>query len=173
MVLPPSNGYEKPDDQRVRRNEPRIRPSEITADGVLRGPELPECPDKEGWCPRTLEWYDTWRRSPNAQLFAETDWESLLECCIIHNRIWNPNRTAGRTGGRVGDVNLTSLMGELRRRVGVWGATHYDRVQLKLSITTPQTEAEASKSIEKDAEKAVNYAEELAKAAAKLREQKE
>lgn len=165
MTLYGSNGREKDDDARVRRNAPRIQQVEIVDDGEKLGPELPSCPDGLDWCDRTKDWYETWRCSPNAKLFAETDWEALLECCIIHNRIWDPNRS-------VGDTNITNLLSELRRRVAVWGATHYDRVQLKMTIKTPQSEAEDAKKIQGDAEEAVNYAEELAKAAAKVQEAK-
>lgn len=159
MTLYASNGREKDEDSRVRRNAPRIKEFTVEDDGLVRGPELPDCPDGLDWCPRTKEWYLKWRVSPNAKLFTETDWEALLECCIIHNRIWDPNRS-------VGDTNLTNLMSELRRRVAVWGATHYDRVQLKMSIKTPQMEAEEANDIDKDAEEAVDYLTNLAKASA-------
>lgn len=87
----------------------------VAADGVVRGPDLPE----GEWHPRTLAWWQTWRTSPQARTFLPTDWEALAEAALLHTRMWN------------GEVSVAP---ELRLRVAKHGATLEDRQKLKLSI---------------------------------------
>ena len=87
----------------------------VAVDGVVRGPDLPE----GDWHPRTLEWWQTWRESPQARTFLSTDWEALAEAALLHTRLWN------------GEVSVAP---ELRLRVAKHGATLEDRQKLKLSI---------------------------------------
>ena len=90
------------------------------ADGTLHGPELPEGFD---WPVPTVRWWETWRRSAQAQTFTETDWSFLVDTAVMHAEFWLGNR---------------SLAAELRLRVAKFGATPEDRARLRLSIGEPK-----------------------------------
>ena len=116
----------KPVLQRESRTQAREESStKVTADDRLRGPDLPD----GDWHPRTVEWWNVWRRSPQAQAFAETDWEVLAETALLHTRMWN------------GEVSVAP---ELRLRVAKWGATVEDRQRLKLIIEGEAQDAKKS-----------------------------
>lgn len=103
---------------RSRPNDTARRQAEMTKvaqDGGIRGPDLPEF----DWHPRTLTWWDTWRRSPLAKEFGPTDWDFLVDTAFLHSAMWN------------GDVRLA---GELRLRSAKFGATPEDRLRLKVQI---------------------------------------
>lgn len=101
-----------------RRNAPPTL-TVVKVDGALRGAELPELPGEDEWPDATLEWWDTWRRSPQAQNFTDTDWSFLLDTALLHMAFWD------------GD---TGVAAELRLRVAKFGATPEDRARLRLSI---------------------------------------
>ena len=112
----------KPVLQRESRTQARNdAATKLAADGVLRGPELP--PGQ--WHDRTVAWWDTWRRSPQAQAFTETDWDSLLEAALLHTALWE------------GDLKVAP---ELRLRVAKFGATWEDRQRLRVQVD-PETAA--------------------------------
>lgn len=103
---------------RSRPNDTARRQAEMTKvaqDGALRGPDLPEY----DWHPRTLAWWETWRRSPLAQEFGQTDWDFLIDTAFLHSQMW------------AGEVRLA---GELRLRSAKFGATPEDRLRLKVQI---------------------------------------
>lgn len=100
----------------LRRDEARV--TEVFADGETHGPELPDA----DWPRWTRRWWETWRRSPQASTFTDTDWDFLLETALLH---------AAYVGG-----NLT-VAAELRLRVAKFGATPEDRMRLRLSIAEP------------------------------------
>jgi hypothetical protein len=103
---------------RSRPNDTARRQAEMTKvaqDGALRGPDLPEY----DWHPRTLAWWDTWRRSPLAQEFGQTDWDFLIDTAFLHSQMW---------GGEV------RLAGEVRLRAAKFGATPEDRLRLKVQV---------------------------------------
>jgi len=156
MPLYNSNGLQKDDDDRVRRNAPVYDKIPVKWDGLQRGPDLPE--DVE-WCPRTREWWKTWRHSPQSMVMTPTDWELMLETALLHNMLWSPRRNQGA-------VSVTQLASEVRRRVAAYGASFEDRVKLRMSIETPQSAASEEEAIEEAAKSAIDYAERLnAKAA--------
>lgn len=106
----------KPVLQRESRTQARNdAATKLTADGDLRGPDLPE----GAWHPRTLEWWNTWRRSAQAQVLTPTDWDVLMETALLHTELWN------------GD---TKAAAELRLRVAKFGATVEDRLRLKMQV---------------------------------------
>ena len=112
-----------PKETRSRTRDQKKRESEQTVvveDDEVRGPELPEGID---WPDATLEWWDTWRKSPQAQTFTDTDWSFLLDTAVLHMRFWD------------GD---NKVAGELRLRAAKFGATPEDRARLKLSVGQPQ-----------------------------------
>jgi hypothetical protein len=117
-----------PKGTRSRARDSRARDAEMNRvedDGELRGPLLPEgvLPDDEDWHPRTRQWWETWRRSPQAQTFIETDWDFLLDTALLHHVMW----TKGRW----------EFASEVRLRAAKYGATPEDRMRLKLKIETP------------------------------------
>ena len=88
----------------------------VTDDGVLRGKPLPK---ETPWHPRTVAWWATWRRSPLAQTFTDSDWDFLLDTALLHSEMWNGE---------------TKLAAEIRLRVSAFGSTPEARLRLKLKI---------------------------------------
>lgn len=92
--------------------------------------EAPDLPDfrvkndegrsvKFRWPPRTVEWWEKWKASPQAEHFSSTDWEELLTTALVHARVWS------------GDLSAAS---ELRLRVAKFGATMEDRARLRMQF---------------------------------------
>ncbi|QWY81824.1 terminase small subunit [Microbacterium phage Honk] len=110
-----------PKTHRQRERDTRRRASEFTeleADGELRGPEL-----IGSYGPETLAWYETWRRSPQAQLFEATDWSRLaLLAPMVDKHFLNPSAAA---------------LGEIRMNEERLGATVMDRLRARIKITAP------------------------------------
>lgn len=124
-----------PKAQRSRARDTARREAEITKvapDTELRGPELPE---GLAWHPRTTAWWDTWRRSPQAQTFTSTDWDFLLDTAMLHSELWSGN---------------PAVAAELRLRTAKFGATPEDRLRLRLEIETETKEAPKGKPMTAD-----------------------
>lgn len=146
----------KDDEARQRRNPPIFDKTQVFWDGVRRGPDLPN--DKVyRWSMRTTEWWNKWRDSPQAMVMHESDWESMLETALLHNRFWHPDCS---------DTARNALAAEIRRRVAAFGATFEDRLKLRMQIQNNLTEEEMEAQIAKDAAQIVNYADRLNKAVA-------
>ncbi|WVX87852.1 terminase small subunit [Arthrobacter phage Berrie] len=93
----------------------------LRADGELRGPDLP--PGIPNPHPETLRWWDTWRRSPQAQLFEDTDWEALKRAALLHDYVWkSPQKPSA------------AAISELRLIEERYGATYVDRQRAKIQI---------------------------------------
>ncbi|WP_257136560.1 phage terminase small subunit [Streptomyces sp. f150] len=117
-----------PKETRSRARDAKSRDAElqrIQDDGAARGDILPEgvLPDQESWHPRTVQWWETWRRSPQSQTFIATDWDFLLDTALLHHVMW----TKGRW----------EFASEVRLRAAKYGATPEDRMRLKMKIETP------------------------------------
>jgi hypothetical protein len=112
-------------EQRRRRNADTVPTVELTADQKLRGLELPEDVLEESWHPQTLRWWNTWRSSPQAQTFLQTDWDFLLDTALMHHGMWSRGRF--------------DYAAELRLRVAKLGATPEDRSRLRMKITDSTT----------------------------------
>ena len=93
----------------------QVEMKKLTDDGELRGPDLPE----GDWHPRTLVWWDNWRRSPQAQHMGQVDWDFMVDTAMMHSAMWN------------GDLKMAS---EVRIRVAKFGATPEDRLRLKVQV---------------------------------------
>ena len=102
----------RPNDT-ARRQAEMIR---LEADGALRGPELPDSVD---FHPRTIVWWDNWRRSPQAQHMGQVDWDFMVDTAMMHSQMWN------------GDLKMAA---EVRIRVAKFGATPEDRLRLKVQV---------------------------------------
>lgn len=113
-----------PKRERSRPNDTSRRAAEFTqviADGLVRGPDLPD----GSWHPRTVAWFETWRRSPMAATFIDADWDFLIDTALLHTEMWS-----GSPG----------LAGEIRLRVGKLAGTPEDRLRLRMEV---QAEADA------------------------------
>lgn len=112
--------------KRRRRNADPVAATKVEADAVLRGPALPDdaLPEGEGWHPRTQAWWETWRRSAQAQTFVATDWDFLLDTALMHHTMWQKGRW--------------EFASELRLRAAKFGATPEDRARLRMQVTDPE-----------------------------------
>lgn len=115
----------KAPEKRRRRNADPVPTTTVEQDDEPRGPELP---DNIPWPAPTRRWWDTWRTSPQAQTFTDTDWDFLLDTALLHARFWE------------GDEKVAA---ELRLRVAKFGATPEDRARLRLSVGEPETKPDA------------------------------
>jgi hypothetical protein len=116
-----SRGPERKESHsRARDTARRTAPAfEVASDDVERGQDLP---DSYEWPPQTRKWWQTWRESPQAQAFLDTDWDYLLDTALLHADFWLGDR---------------SVAGELRQRLAKFGATPEDRSRMKLSVGDP------------------------------------
>lgn len=123
-----------PKSERSRPNDTARRQAEFTKvndDGVTRGPDLPDF----AWHPRTLDWYETWQRSPMAQTFIAADWDFLIDTAMLHSEMWNGN---------------PGLAAEIRLRVGKLAGTPEDRLRLRIQVETEAKEASAPRTMNDD-----------------------
>ncbi|MFG2292069.1 hypothetical protein [Streptomyces sp. NPDC048603] len=121
-----------PKDPAKRRRRNATEPETVvTPDDELRGPELPEgvlgVDEDTGrvveWHPMTQRWWDSWRTSPMAQTFIETDWLFLIDTALMHHTMWSKGRW--------------EYASEIRLRAAKFGATPEDRARLKLKVDDP------------------------------------
>jgi hypothetical protein len=114
-----------PQATKRRRNASPVEKRTLEVDDEVRGPELPAdvLPQGEDWHPRTVAWWDTWRRSAQAQEFTDTDWDFLLDTALMHHTMWAKARW--------------EFAAELRLRAAKFGATPEDRMRLRLTVQTP------------------------------------
>lgn len=116
-----------PNQQHQRERDTRRRQAgavSVSHDGEVRGPELPDRPD--GWHPETVHWWDTWRRSPQAQLFEPTDWEVLKRAALLHDYVWSSDKPSA------------AAISELRLIEERFGATYVDRQRARIRIEKEQ-----------------------------------
>jgi hypothetical protein len=117
-----------PREQHARERDTRRRQSDVVAvspDGVARGPEL-----EGAYGPDTVRWYDTWRRSAQAQLFTDTDWGRLrILAPIVELYFRRPTAAA---------------LGEIRLNEERLGATYTDRLRAKIRVETGPVALSAS-----------------------------
>jgi hypothetical protein len=119
-----------PKETRSRVRDQQRREEQLTVvtdDGQVHGPGLPETME---WPEATRGWWMTWRRSAQAQTFADTDWSFLLDTAVLHAEFW------------LGDKSVAA---ELRLRTAKFGATPEDRARLKIEIGKPSARAEPRK----------------------------
>lgn len=137
-----SIGGPPPNPQRQRRNADTYGGFRVLRnDNKLRGPELPALtPQGLPWDSKTLIWWDSWRRSPLAQLMRDTDWSTMEKAALIYNTIWITQVWAKIT-------DIANLNRELDRVTGNYGATYADRLKLRILIEDedPQEVIEAAK----------------------------
>lgn len=112
----------KPDDMRRRRNLPAAGAERtLVRDEVQRGPDLPDFVE---WDDRTVEWYETWRVAPQAQVFEVTDWQRLhLLAYLVNDYFLAPDK---------------GLLAEIRLNETAMGALWTDRQKARMRIVAPE-----------------------------------
>jgi hypothetical protein len=118
-----------PSENKRRRNEDEFAEHAITVadEGVVHGPELPGAGE---YGPRTVDWYETWRRAPQAGAFTGTDWQRLAMLAPIVDAYWaEPS---------------TRLLAEIRLNESLLGATHVDRMRARIKVEAPRPAAPAA-----------------------------
>lgn len=108
-----------PSENKRRTNKDEFEEHAVTVsdDGEVHGPELPY---SRLYTPRTLDWYETWRRAPQASTFTVTDWQRLNMLAPIVDAYWlEPS---------------TKLLGEIRLNESLLGATHVDRMRGRIKV---------------------------------------
>lgn len=112
-----------PKENPLRRNKHDTVTLERRNDDILIGPDLSWTID---WHPKTRSWWDTWRASPQALMFEQTDWEELENAALLHHNIWNnPKQSVAQ---------VSAGLAELRQRVAKFGATYEDRLKLRMKF---------------------------------------
>ena len=117
----------KPDDERQRTNSAIYKNIPLKWDGLRRGLPLPE---DFNWGKRTLQWWDMWRDSVQAMVMLPSDWEAMYEAALLHDFIWKAKESGDMRG-------VVSALRELRTKVAQYGATHFDRLVLRMEIEAP------------------------------------
>jgi len=80
---------------------------------------------REQWHPMTRDWWEAWRRSPQAsRMLSEPDWYFLLDTALIHHNMWKNGRW--------------EFASEVRLRAAKFGATPEDRMRLRAEIVAPE-----------------------------------
>jgi len=109
-----------PKENRRRRNAPVHTEISLTRDDEIRGPSLDELTGRSDWSEEVRRWYETWRRSPQAQVFEVTDWSRLgLLAPMVELYFRRPSAAA---------------LGEIRMSEERLGATVVDRMRARMSI---------------------------------------
>jgi hypothetical protein len=113
----------------------------LVSDGKQRGIALPQLRiggKVVAWHPRTVAWWNAWRKSPQAlHMMTEPDWQYLLTTARIHHEFWSSGRW--------------ELAAELRLREKEFGATPEARARMGVQIgtglpdNTPGTKKAAAK----------------------------
>lgn len=75
------------------------------------------------WPRYVLDWWDVWRRSPQAKLFVETDWMRLRMLAPLVAAYWEAPDKA--------------VMAEIRQNETLLGATHADRLRNRIKVEKP------------------------------------
>lgn len=122
-------GGPPPNPARQRRNADTYGGFRVLVDdGKTRGPELPAMtPAGLPWDSKTILWWDSWRKSPLAQLMRDTDWATMEKAALIYNTIWTTQVWQKTT-------DIANLSRELDRVTANYGATYADRLKLRILI---------------------------------------
>src|ERR1700759_2587866 len=98
-----------PNPNRRRRNADTYSGNQtpVVDDGALVGPALTGV-----WSDHVRSWYDTWRRSPQAKAFVDTDWMRLrMLAPLVDSYLQSPHHMK---------------LAEIRQNESLLGATHVD-----------------------------------------------
>lgn len=111
-----------PKAHRQRARDERRRQSEqttIRADKRVRGPKLPA---DAAYGPLTVAFYDKLRRSPQSQVWEDTDWLLITDILLpLHNAFHSGRKSA-------------TAAAEMRQIMSLLGASAMDRQRMRLVI---------------------------------------
>lgn len=120
----------KPADQRRRRNADPVAAIPLSDDGKKRGPTLRALTGTSAWADQTIAWYETWRSSPQAQVFLGTDWRRLaLLAPAVESYFARPS---------------AALLSEIRLNEERLGATVVDRQRARMVVQLDDEEPGAT-----------------------------
>ncbi len=112
-------------ENRRRTNAPVHGKIELVRDGVVRGSSLQDASGRADWNPLTIDWWETWRRMPQASIFEPTDWQRLLVLAFLLDSYWLKPQAAS--------------LSEIRQNEERLGGTVMDRVRAQMTFTDEQT----------------------------------
>lgn len=112
-----------PSESRRRRNADTFGGNRSVRDDGER------CGEQLGgvWSQPVLDWWDTWRRAPQAKMFVGTDWQRLRMLAPLVAAYW--------------ECPDFRLLAEIRHNEGLLGATHADRLRGRIKVEREPAEA--------------------------------
>lgn len=118
-----------PAEHRRRRNADTFGGFErVVDDGVPTGPQL-----LGEWSEQALAYWDTWRMSPQAKLFLDTDWMRLrMLLPLMESYLTDPT---------------AQKLAEIRQNETLLGATHVDRLRGRIKVERETVTVEASPAV--------------------------
>lgn len=105
----------KDKSRRARANEDSVSTTTLRFEAA----DPPELPEGVEWPQATVDWWEMWVNSPQAEHFGSTDWSFLLDTALLHAAFWSGDSKAAP---------------ELRLRVAKFGATPEDRARLRMQF---------------------------------------
>ncbi|WP_156097576.1 hypothetical protein [Bifidobacterium choerinum] len=107
------------------RSASRVNGETLKWDGLVRGPEMPGLrPDGKEWLPNSIEYYEEFRRSPQAlKMGTDLDWQSVLDLVFLKDCFYR------RPGAQ--------MAAEIRARENAFGITPMARHALKWDAPDP------------------------------------
>lgn len=128
----------KPPDQQANKSRAAADKArmKVVTSAPAEAPELPEfMPGGADWPSETVAWWNSWTHNPLTEDYRDSDWLDLLDCALVHGRLWN------------GDDKAAS---ELRHRMARHGATREDRARLRITFATANiTEVREKQEVQK------------------------
>lgn len=105
-----------PSDNKRRRNADTFGgATPVSDDGERSGEPLGGV-----WPQPVLDWWDAWRRSPQAKMFVGTDWQRLRMLAPLVAAYWEcPDK---------------GVLAEIRQNESLLGATHADRLRGRIKV---------------------------------------
>ena len=107
----------------------------LPADGYA-GPS-PDLPGGHDYDTRTLGWYETWRKSPQAATFMATDWQRLHMPAELVEQYWQEPKK--------------ELLSEIRLNEAAIGGTAADRMRLRWALGHPEVGKGSARAAERAA----------------------
>ena len=130
---------EHPARERDRARRHDAKAATVTgSDSSLIGPPLHRLTGRaiKTWPAPVRDWFDTWRRSPQARLFvSDVEWQTLGRAAYLLERFYDPDTSPG--------VQVQCFTA-VRNLEAALGATHTDRVKTHMKIKPPVDEEPAS-----------------------------
>jgi hypothetical protein len=120
-----------PEQKRARRNPATFPTTELERGRrAVDAPGLPKAPGGQRWLAATRDWWQTWRESPQAALFEETDWLALrLLAPLVDSYFREPT---------------PAKLAEIRQGHAKLGATPEDRLRLRWRFLEAEAETEGT-----------------------------